>query len=1158
MASEAKFSTYNIRNDQEVTSAVRQDAQRAYRQAIDHYWNQDSKTEFVNHMGQPIDKPGSLDEWREPLLRGSKDPGLREIPRYADLNKKLDELDNFFASASDEEIRKALAPPNDMGKYAEEAYLSLMQEKNYQDNLFNQGQLPDTDARKSSEVLKEQNKNLSDEQKDQRAKDLLKAAEEARKQTNEVKQTLAPAKSIEFKQQQLLQAKLLDIIKHRHAITEFDPERQKTYPYVEGSPNASIMLHGDPATCINDLLVYQDTETFFRMKSQDIASLQPEIRFFKVTSDPETKKDRNVEILFDTALSRSSLNSLLRRKNKRGTGVGIREFDITFDGKDVFAAKKSFKASLTIFANSFEELFKPRGGRLSPYRYIDLALKTGKRLNDAVKNKTNPQKTDVLTEDLARLDFSIKVKLGLKEPKTLAARSVSGLRGAIKRNTITLHLVPTIHSFDFNQDGSVVFKVEYLPFNNQRFAAQTFDIFRDTDSLKKEFDKQVQLKHSLRNCKVPEIKKNINSQTGDAGEKGGEAGTRQDAISSIIRSLHANKRVNYLQVHPEVLEKFTKNANSLSFEEILELSKGAEFLGNEGKPDGLEGDIKKDVNNPKPTPIIKTKVNSPTINVIPYVFVSDIIDAVLANITKSVSPEEITSVSKFFDSTLGTKKQEITENLRALQDEYVDKVVDSIYGDGSSLQNPEEANRNAIETAFLDMYIEEQSQELEDIESLQELAQEMVEDFKKDSEDFRKFRVVLGPVELVDPFDPENITIASLGDVPISLPYLQEFLIAETLKNNSKRMTLSGFLNKIMNKLVKNALSDDSAFGGMLKQKVRLSKTEVSCVNKHSTKMDDLTFLMKQTNKMLEENYDQYVKKATGFTADDWSKADISDRLTAANVAINPRTSRAFINHLTTPILETAGIGAVEDPTSTAAVDLEMNYLIFHVTRTTFIGNYLGNRADDAERGVHHYAIGRDRGIIKEISLTRDSRPGVREARFEQEGFDGLSQLREVYNVDVDCYANFNVFPGTKIFVDPRGWIPNLDAATISDLGSIESLTNLGIGGYYDVQKVTHKFGYGVFDTKFDAKWTAEIRTPKKLEKSGKPSESNVSKCKSMSQDGDTKNTTSKNGNFNETMALAARAKALVVSGFDEMLADSEGFIDRAAGFFSKPSDNPE
>ena len=63
--------------------------------------------------------------------------------------------------------------------------------------------------------------------------------------------------------------------------------------------------------------------------------------------------------------------------------------------------------------------------------------------------------------------------------------------------------------------------------------------------------------------------------------------------------------------------------------------------------------------------------------------------------------------------------------------------------------------------------------------------------------------------------------------------------------------------------------------------------------------------------------------------------------------------------------------------------------------------------------------------------------------------------------------------------------------------------------------------------------------------------------CKTMQQTGDTKASTSKKGAFNETMQLAARVKALVVSGFDEMLADSDGFIDRAAGFFSRPSDEP-
>ena len=109
------------------------------------------------------------------------------------------------------------------------------------------------------------------------------------------------------------------------------------------------------------------------MGSEEIANLQPEIRFFKVIPNAETKKDENVEIAFDTNLTTKSLDSLLQNRKKRGTGVGIREFKISFVGTDVFAANKSFKASLKLFANSFEELFVPRGEPGRRYRYIDLA-----------------------------------------------------------------------------------------------------------------------------------------------------------------------------------------------------------------------------------------------------------------------------------------------------------------------------------------------------------------------------------------------------------------------------------------------------------------------------------------------------------------------------------------------------------------------------------------------------------------------------------------------------------------------------------------------------------------------------------------------------------------------------------------------------------------
>ena len=119
------------------------------------------------------------------------------------------------------------------------------------------------------------------------------------------------------------------------------------------------------------------------------------------------------------------------------------------------------------------------------------------------------------------------------------------------------------------------------------------------------------------------------------------------------------------------------------------------------------------------------------------------------------------------------------------------------------------------------------------------MAYEMLDEYKRDFEDFRKFRVVLGPVELVNPFNSDDVLIASIGDIPISIPYLQEWLTSETLKDGVTKLSLSGFLNRLIMKLVKNALNDDSSFAGALKQKVRLAKTEALCMNQYESKMDD-------------------------------------------------------------------------------------------------------------------------------------------------------------------------------------------------------------------------------------------------------------------------------------------------------------------------------
>jgi len=1167
----AEFDTFNIRDDQEITAALREQAKAKYNQSFDYVWSQDGKTEWIGDMGAPIDKPASLGDWQFGTDLGT-------IPRYSDLNKLIREQNEFFEYATDEQLREALKSPNDMGKFAKKQWEAVIQEKNKQDQLFLKGISPDT--ANANELRDEMAQQKCDEMQEQidnrisigmeeegvkadckdtasimkRAADLAAATKKAIEDMRKASAAIVPAKSLQFKQQNFLQAKLIDIIKHRHAFIDSDPERQKVYPYVEGSPNASIMLHGDPGTVINDLLIYSDTEQFLQMRSEEIANLQPEIRLFKTITNKATGKDKNVEIKFDTHLTQRSLESLLVNSKKRGTGVGIKDFRLSFVGADPFAANKSFKATLKIFANSFDELFVPRGKQGERYRYVDLALKTSKSLNEGVVNKLNAHKVGILAEDLARLDFSLKVKLGLRVPNRTVGSNYS-LYDAIARNTLTLSLTPTIHRFEFNEDGSLMFEIDYLPFNEQRFGGSNFDVFTNQNMRKSILETKIRSKFARQNCMSEEADALKKQNIKDIQE------IRVDAVASIIRDLHTHKRVNYIQIAPEVLKTFNQSAAELSFEEILKLSEQAEFVGAEGTPEGLKSDVTKDVEGGKKEDRIKTKINSPTVPTIPYVFISDIIDAVMAALTVGVSPLGMQTEIEKILSKMGAdaeSQQKLTTDIADLQRQYSRAAQDAIYGENLDGVITEEEEAKLDKLAF---QVEMGERNVVESEELRDMAYDMLEEYKKDFEDFRKFRVVLGPVELVNPFNSDDVLIASIGDIPVSISYLQEWLTSETLKDGVTRLSLSAFLNRLIMKLVKNCLNDDSSFGGALKQKVRVAKTEALCVNQYDGKMDDLTYNMVQTNRVVEKNAKDLTEFAMSEDMSYYQERYIKEALGLGADEQKFKTSRAYLNYLSTPVLNSAESG--DDPAQPDAAEREMNYLIFYSGRTPPIGTYRGDRGEDSKRAVHHYSVGRDRGIIKTISLTRDSRPGIREARFEMEGYDGLQQLREVYNVDVKCFANFNVFPGTKIFVDPRGWVPNIDSETLSQLGSVDGLTEFGIGGYHEVMKVEHIFGVGQFDTEFTAKWTMSSAPPKPKIKGGKPNEKDASRCKTeagiqesqLSAAANVKDMMEKAGSA--LSSAAPRITALVNPIFETVTSGAGGVIDRVADFFGNPSDAP-
>lgn len=891
------------------------------------------------------------------------------------------------------------------------------------------------------------------------------------------------ADSFAFKEQCFLASKMVDIIKYKDKTIS----RYKKLPYVQGSPqtndtisNACILVHDDPFHFINRLLVYPDTEEYFDMRTEDIANLQPEIRFFKTVFNEQTGENINTEIRFETT---TDVSGMLVNKRKRATGTGIKQFDISFIGTDPFAAKKDLRATLKIYTSSMEELFKVRGSSGIPYRYIDLALKTvttkgrGKTATSSVSQasteNSNMPRAGSTIDDVTRMDFAIKAKVGVRKPTKTVAGTI-GLMSAIERNSVTVQMTPVTHEFNFQPNGSLEFVIHYVPFIADHFNTSTFDILGGDLMNSADLNRKIEMKMYENSCDDEMKEKMRLAHIANRRE------AREKKLPYLIKRLHLKQQIHYLSIPPSVAKAFNKDGPAADISAVFGTSKKKENNEEKKTEDEIkhEAELKKAADDAANI-VIKSSAGTPVSvqeNNIPYFYLGDIVDVAMENIETTLKPNE---------QLLGNLKK---------------KLEDEVDTGKSSAE--------AIEMWATD--------------GLDVIIGDYISNMKESYESYKKYRVILGPLEIVDPTNPKKVIVASLGDIPISLRYFQEFLTHEILSNDRTRMPLAAFLQKLIQKMLRNFLNNDTCFGGAVKHKARLNKTEAVCYNNDS-RLDDLTKKIKTAR----YNAIQVTK----------GKVDADDKI--------PVVDRLMADYYRQPLLKPVGFGG-EDLINGKPAET-YNYLIFYASRTSAIRGYQGNREEDGRRGVHHYSVGRDQGIIKNIKLNRDKRPMMKEARFEAEGYDGLQQLREVYNVNIDCYANFNIFPGAKIYVDGTGWVPTLDADTLAAIGSFDNLTELGIGGYYDVTKVEHSFGPGTFNTSFTAYWTNGIgeqaRPP-----GGSPIKKEKSKCKSSVQAVETDNdASSKSGASKSEDINAARNMALDNPNMLHNIADAMGLGENSA-----------
>jgi hypothetical protein len=121
----------------------------------------------------------------------------------------------------------------------------------------------------------------------------------------------------------------------------------------------------------------------------------------------------------------------------------------------------------------------------------------------------------------------------------------------------------------------------------------------------------------------------------------------------------------------------------------------------------------------------------------------------------------------------------------------------------------------------------------------------------------------------------------------------------------------------------------------------------------------------------------------------------------------------------------------------------------------------------DFKKGIYHFNIGADAGLVKSINFTKTDVPGLKESRLtsqdEEEG-----QLRDKYNASLELLGSSPLFtPGQKVYVNP----------TLAGLGTLTSkhsiARQLGLGGYYDVTKVLSTIDKSGYRTSLECVWTS-------------------------------------------------------------------------------------
>jgi len=319
--------------------------------------------------------------------------------------------------------------------------------------------------------------------------------------------------------------------------------------------------------------------------------------------------------------------------------------------------------------------------------------------------------------------------------------------------------------------------------------------------------------------------------------------------------------------------------------------------------------------------------------------------------------------------------------------------------------------------------------------------------FAEDAEDggqakSKEPKLLLGPIRFHDPYsttmaETENDfpTIeVNLADVPVSMRYFSQWWTKNITSKEVDILTFDRFVKMLLEDLVMVAVGRNCYAG---------SAMPISRIS-----MKDFTI-------------EQPLSEITGMDTEGGTQFGPRGRTDVLDLDDELRKSRegessSLTRYLASPASAIEGAkksSSPEKPWHTYRLIYALSYMPRALT---------ANPDTDRGRGLHHFYIGADRGLVKNISFSKLDNPSIHAYKIAS---SGVRDMREHYKVTITMFGNVYFEPGQLIYVNP----------TMMGLGNPKQsetiARSLGLGGYHRIISVNNSIDEGDFDTQIVALW---------------------------------------------------------------------------------------